>query len=178
MADQTRIISVVGKKHAGKTTMVVALAQEWTRRGKRVATLKHGTHPATLDTEGTDTWRHFNEGGAERVLIEAPATRVFFERVSEESDPIALARRFMLGVDIVIAEGFTSSPLPKIEVFRSSEHKTPRYDPSLANAASWIAIVTDGKHLDVPFPLFRFNDTALLVTLSAIAWDGAQVIEP
>jgi molybdopterin-guanine dinucleotide biosynthesis protein MobB len=177
VAEQTRIISVVGKKNTGKTTMVVALAQEWTRRGKRVATLKHGTHPATVDTEGTDTWRHFHEGGAESVLIEAPTTRVLFERIRDEPDPIALARRFMIGADIVIAEGFTASYLPKIEVFRSSEHKTPRYDASLPNAKSWVAIVTDGQHFDVPFPLFRFNDTALLVTLSALAWDAAYVID-
>lgn len=157
--------------------MVVALAQEWTRRGKRVATLKRGTHPATLDAEGTDTWRHFHEGGADTVLIEAPTTRVLFERIQEEPDPIALARRFMLRADVVIAEGFSKSPVPKIEVFRSSQHQTPRFDPALPNAESWIAIVTDGKQLDVPFPVFRFNDTALLVTLTAFAWDAALVIE-
>lgn len=69
----TRIISIIGKKDAGKTTLVVALATEM-RRKLRVMTLKHGTHAADMDQKGKDTWRHWNEGKAERVLLEAPTT--------------------------------------------------------------------------------------------------------
>jgi molybdopterin-guanine dinucleotide biosynthesis protein B len=64
----TRIISIIGKKDAGKTTLVVALATEM-RRKLRVMTLKHGTHAADVDQQGKDTWRHWNEGKAERVLL-------------------------------------------------------------------------------------------------------------
>ena len=81
----TRLISIEGKKNAGKTTLVVALVAELVRRKFRVMTLKHGTHAANLDHEGKDTWRHFHEGKAERVLLEAPGERVVFERTRAET---------------------------------------------------------------------------------------------
>ena len=167
---------MVGKKNSGKTTLVVALAAEFSRRGKRVGTLKHGTHPANIDHEGTDTWRHFHEGKAERVLIESAGHRAMFQRLEVESDPIALVRQFMLGTDIVIAEGFTSHPVPKIEVFRCSQHEKPRYSPEQPNADQWVAMLTDDPTADCPFPTLLFGDTSWLVTLCRVAWDRAQVI--
>ncbi len=172
-----RLISVVGKKNSGKTTLVVALAAEFTRRGKRVGTLKHGTHPATLDAEGTDTWRHFHEGMADRVVLESSGLRVLFQRVEDAADPIVLSRQYMRGVDLVIAEGFTNSSVPKIEVFRSKAHDSPHYDPARPNADNWVAIVTDVTSMEFPFPSFRFADTSWLVTLSGLAWDLAMPIE-
>lgn len=177
MEKPTRLISVVGKKNSGKTTLVVALAAEYTRQGKRVGTLKHGTHPATLDHEGTDTWRHFNQGMADRSMLESSGQRVLFQRLQEESDPVTLSREFMQGTDIVIAEGFTSHTVPKIEVFRPSEHERPHYDPSRPNASDWFAMVTDDQVGEFPFPVFRFSDTAWLVTISSMAWSNAMVIE-
>lgn len=147
---------------------------EFTRRGMRVGTLKHGTHPANVDTEGTDTWRHYHQGKAERTLIESPEGRVFFERSDTQADPSDLARRFMHDSDVIIAEGFTSSDLPKIEVFRAAAHDTPRYNKSLPNAHCWIAMLADEKLVGLPFPQFRFSDTAWLVALSALAWDKAK----
>src|SRR2546422_4024012 len=37
--------------------------------------------------------------------MEAPGERVLFERTAQESDPIVLARRYLDGADIVLAEG-------------------------------------------------------------------------
>ena len=51
----TRILSIVGRKNAGKTTLAVALAAEYVRRGKRVMTIKHASHPAAVDSPGTDS---------------------------------------------------------------------------------------------------------------------------
>ena len=100
----TRIISIIGLKNAGKTTFLVALAAELVRRKFRVMTLKHGSHPADMDQKGKDTWRHWHEGKAERVLMEGPGQRVLFERTTVESDPITLARRYLGGADIVLAD--------------------------------------------------------------------------
>lgn len=172
----TRIISIIGKKNAGKTTLVVALASEYVKRGRRVATIKHGHHPALVDAEGTDTWRHFNEGLAERVLIDSPGQRVLFERTQADGDPLELARRYMLGVDIVLVEGFKKSTLPKIEVHRKAEHLTPLFDLTSRERGSWVAMVTDDDQIRVPFPVFRFTDTSWLVTLSNLTWDSAVQI--
>jgi molybdopterin-guanine dinucleotide biosynthesis protein len=43
------IVSVIGRKNSGKTTLVVALAAELKRRGVRVATVKHGHHAFEFD---------------------------------------------------------------------------------------------------------------------------------
>lgn len=178
MATDTRLISIVGKKNSGKTSLVTALGVEYFKRGKSVGTLKHGTHPITLDYEGTDTWRHMHEGRAERTLIESVGHRALFQQLDEASDPVTLARKFMDGLDLVIAEGFTAHPIPKVEVFRREVHDTPKYDPSLDNADQWVAVVTDDPNLDLPIPVFNFADTGWLVTLSKFVWEKAQVLQP
>jgi molybdopterin-guanine dinucleotide biosynthesis protein MobB len=173
----TRLISIVGKKNAGKTSLVVALASEFTRKGHRVMTIKHGTHAATIDSEGRDTWRHYNEGKAERVLMESPGQRVLFERADTEQDPVSLARRFLGGADIVLVEGFKAYRLPKIEVFRKAVHEAPLYDPEGPTGKDWVAIVTDDVKYRASIPVLRFTDTAWLMTLSRVAWDKAFVAD-
>jgi len=174
----TRIISIVGKKEAGKTTLVVALSAELTRRKFRVMTLKHGTHAADLDQRGKDTWRHWHEGKAERVLLEAPGQRVLFERTTRESEPIALTRRYLDGAEIVLVEGFTSSSLPKIEVYRLVCGRDPLYAPDREGADQWVAMLTDNPDFRAPFPVFRFSDTSWLVTIANLAWDRARILPP
>ena len=110
-------------------------------------------------------------------MLESAGQRVFFQRIEQESDPVSLVREFFNGIDIVIAEGFTKHSVPKIEVFRSSEHDQPHYDPSRQNADDWFAMITDDRRRELPFPTFQFSDTAWLVTLAAMAWDRAMIID-
>jgi len=173
----TRMISIIGKKEAGKTTLVVALAAELHRKF-RVMTLKHGTHAADIDQHGKDTWRHWHEGKAERVLLEAPGQRVLFEHTQHESDPVSLANRYLDGADIILAEGFSAYPLPKIEVFRKACGDAPLYDSARDDADQWVAMVTDHASFRAPFPVFRFSDTNWLVSLANLAWDRARILPP
>src|SRR5947207_1353182 len=174
----TRMISIIGRKNAGKTTLLVALAAELVRRKFRVMTIKHGTHPADMDQQGKDTWRHWHEGKVERVLMEAPGQRVLLEHTQTESDPITLARRYLSDADIVLVEGFKRAPLPKIEVYRSVAGPKPLFDPAIHDPADWIAMVTDDRELRAPFPVFRFSDTAWLVTIASLVWDRAKILPP
>ncbi len=168
-----RIISIIGRKNTGKTTLVVALAAEFSRRGKRVMTIKHASHAADLDHPGTDTYRHFHEGKADRVLLATPEVRAVIERSPDETDPIALTRRYLADADLVIVEGFKLEPLPKVEVFRRAVATTPIYNASQANASEWLAILTDDPALDAECPVLRFKDTIWLQLVSNLAWDGA-----
>src|SRR6184192_2216133 len=122
------MMSVIGRKNAGKTTLLVALAAELARRKFRVMTIKHGTHPADTDQRGKDSWRHWHEGHAERVLMEGPGQRVLWEKTEAESDPVALARRYLDGADIVLVEGYKRAALPKIEVYRLAAGAAPQFD--------------------------------------------------
>ncbi|HEX9631813.1 MAG TPA: molybdopterin-guanine dinucleotide biosynthesis protein B [Gemmatimonadales bacterium] len=173
---ETRVISVVGKKNAGKTTLVVAMAQDFVRRGRTVGTIKHGHHPALVDQEGKDTWRHFHEGRAYRTMIESPGQRVTFEKSDGAADPVELVRRCFLDVDIVIVEGYKRAPLPKLEVHRKAVHAAPLFDPADEAAPLWVAMVSDERKLNVPFPVFTFTDTAWLPSLMHLAWERALVI--
>jgi len=138
-------------------------------------TLKHGHHPADADRVGSDTWRHFHEGHAERTLIAGPEVRILFERTPDNYDPIGLARRYLDGADIVLAEGFSRAPLPKVEVFRRAVAATPIYAGS-ADTSLWKAIVTDVPEFRAECPVLRFQDTMWLQLLANLAWDGALLL--
>ncbi len=173
----TRILSIVGRKNAGKTTLTVALASELARRGRRVMTIKHGHHPADVDRMGSDSWRHFHEGRAERVLIASPDLRVLFERTADDYDPVALARRYLAEADIVLAEGFKRAPIPKIEVFRPAVAAEPIYDAGSPDAAQWAAIVTDDLDFEAGCKVVRFQDTMWLQLLATLTLEHALAID-
>jgi molybdopterin-guanine dinucleotide biosynthesis protein B len=174
----TRILSIIGRKNAGKTTLTVALASELARRGQRVMTIKHAHHPADVDRPRSDSWRHFHEGRAERVLIAAPGLRVLFERAPDEYDPVALARRYLADADIVLTEGYKRAPLPKIEVFRPAVADAPIYDPASPEADRWAAIVTDDFDFNATCRVIRFQDTMWLQLLATLTLERAQAIDP
>ncbi len=171
-----RLVSIVGRKDAGKTTLTVALAAEFVRRGRRVMTIKHAHHPVQPDREGTDSWRHFTEGRAERTLLVAPDTRMLLERAADDTDPVELARRYLGGAEIVLVEGFRKAALPKIEVFRQAVAPAPIWEAGLPDADDWIALVTDGPRPEAHCPVLRFQDTMWLQFLANLAWDGAKVV--
>ncbi len=55
-----KILTVVGTKNTGKTTLVTMLVQELVKRGHKVGTIKHTHHD--FDLEGKDTWKHRKAG--------------------------------------------------------------------------------------------------------------------
>jgi molybdopterin-guanine dinucleotide biosynthesis protein B len=172
----THIISIIGRKNAGKTTLTVALAAELGRRGLRVMTLKHGHHPATADREGTDSWRHFEEARAERTLFVGPETNILYTRAADRYEPLPLIRQHLHGADVVLVEGYKRSALPKIEVHR--EKSGPAiYDPVSPEATQWIALVTDTAHPNATCRVLRFTDTMWLQLLASIAMERALVID-
>lgn len=162
------LLSVTGKKNSGKTTLVVLLAAALTRRGVRVMTIKHGSHTFNMDPVNTDTYRHYHEGGAERVAMISPDKFALVAHWEQPLTPQEVAARHMADADLVLCEGFKATDLPKVEVFRRAAHAEPLYDPALPNAAAWQAMVSDGDVGDVPFPVFRLDHDGWLDQL--VAW--------
>jgi molybdopterin-guanine dinucleotide biosynthesis protein B len=170
----TRIISIIGRKNAGKTTLTVALASELARRGHRVMTMKHGHHVADVDRQGADSWRHFHEGRAERVLLATPGLRVLFDRSEEVYDPVGLTRRYLEGADIVLVEGYKRAELPKIEVYRRVLNEPPIFRSDEDAGRDWVAVVTDDPTIEAPCTVLNFHDTMWLQLLATLAWDRAR----
>ncbi len=169
-----RLVAIVGKKNSGKTTLVVALVHEMIRRGHRVMTIKHGSHPFDFDTQGRDTWRHMHEGGAERVVMETPHSRVLLAQPREPMGPREIAQTYLHDAHFVVVEGFKQSDLPKIEVYRHAVHPAPLYDAGESDAANYLAIVTDVRDYRASVPVLRFTDTNWLYRLTDIVVQGAR----
>ncbi len=136
-------MAIIGRKHSGKTTLVVRLAAELHRRGHRVMTIKHGAHTFNIDPASTDTYRHYHEGRSERVAMVAPDKFALVVRWSEELGPEEIAMRHMADADIVLCEGFKRSSLPKIEIHRREAHPEPLLGSPEVDATTYLAMVTD-----------------------------------
>jgi molybdopterin-guanine dinucleotide biosynthesis protein MobB len=168
------MVCIVGRKHAGKTTLVARLSAELTRRGHRVMTLKHGSHTFNLDPSTTDTYRHFHEGNAERVAMASPDKFAFVERWTVERGPEELAAEYLADADIVLGEGYKASALPKVEIHRAAAHPTPLWPDDAPDASTWRAMVSD-----VPVPgfsgaSFALTDAAWLESLAS--WVEREVM--
>ncbi|MFL5385082.1 MAG: molybdopterin-guanine dinucleotide biosynthesis protein B [Longimicrobiaceae bacterium] len=153
-------VCIVGRKNSGKTTLTVALAAELGRRGRRVATIKHGHHAFETDEPGRDSWRHFNEGRAEATLMAGTGKIALVMRIDGEPDPERLVADFYAGrgYDLVLIEGWKHGALPKVEVFRRAIHDRPVYDADDADAAArFLAIVTDAPGLQARCPVIPLD---------------------
>jgi molybdopterin-guanine dinucleotide biosynthesis protein MobB len=155
------VVSIVGRKNSGKTTLLVALAAELKRRGRRIASLKHGYHEFETDEPGRDTWRHFHEGGVEAVVMASAGKVALVMRLDDgEPDPEELIRRFYggQGYDLVLVEGYKHGPFPRIEVFRRAIHQHPLHDPADAETAGHcIAMVTDAPEMTAPWAIIPLD---------------------
>jgi molybdopterin-guanine dinucleotide biosynthesis protein B len=111
-------LHIVGRKNHGKTTLVVELVAELTRRGRRVGTIKHSRHIHELDAPGTDSFRHRHAGAQAAAIVSAELVGVFFPRpplldVYERLEPLYAQ------CDLVLVEGHIDLPGTKIEVWRA-----------------------------------------------------------
>ncbi len=101
-----KVISVVGTKKTGKTTLVEALVRSLSQHG-RVGTIKNmAGHPV----DRGDTRRHFEAGADVVIGLGEARLKVMRERGDLDS---ALAELLAEGVDYAVVEGFKHSSLPK-----------------------------------------------------------------
>ncbi len=153
------VVSFVGKKKSGKTTVVLGVVGELRRRGYRVAVIKHDTHGFEIDVPGTDTFR-FRELGTEVVGISSPDKYVWQNSVSVEPRLPELVNQVSEPVDLVITEGFKREDAPKIEVSRRE-----RSTELVASPDELIGISSDQEFPDYDVPRFALDDFAGLANL-------------
>jgi molybdopterin-guanine dinucleotide biosynthesis protein B len=116
------IVSIVGKSDSGKTTLIEKLIPELTRRGYRIATVKHDLHGFEVDREGKDSWRH-KQAGAHTVVISSPEKVALIRNVENDLTLEEIREKLIQDVDLILSEGYKKDVQPKIEIFRKEKHK-------------------------------------------------------
>ena len=107
-----KIVSIVGKKNTGKTSLTVKVIEELTKRGHNVASVKHSHHSIEMDKENTDTWKHKQAGA--NLVVGVGSTTFFNVRQEIDLNRILFLIKHMDEFDYVIIEGYKSYNYPKI----------------------------------------------------------------
>ena len=122
------VMAVVGTSGSGKTTTIEYLISRLSKDGFKIGSIKHIHHPDfSIDTEGTDTWRHTHAGATVTVAI-APKETVMIKKTDASLHDldkiIGLLDKEKL--DIIFLEGLHSliakrGDIPKIITAKDSE---------------------------------------------------------
>ena len=155
------VLALVGWSGSGKTTLLTALLPLLTARGLRVSTAKHAHHSVDPDQPGKDSHRHRQAGAAEVMLATRERFVLFHEHRGEAEPDLAALIARMAPVDLILAEGFKSAMVPKLEIHRTTLGKPPLWpdDPQIIGVAADAALpgcsvpVLD---LDAPAMIGRF----------------------
>lgn len=114
------VIGIAGWKNSGKTTLACRLIEELSRRGLRVASIKHAHHAFQIDDGETDSARHRRSGSRQVAIVSGRRWALVTEldRAGEMEPDLADVVARLDPADIVVIEGYKSAPIPKIEVRR------------------------------------------------------------
>ena len=121
---KTTVIAVVGSKSSGKTTTIEVLTKELTKKGYRVAAVKHIPEPDfTIDREGKDTWR-FAQSGAKTIVSVASDEIATVEKLDASNFPLEKILQRCKNNDVILLEGFRklvckNRNIPKIVAVKS-----------------------------------------------------------
>ena len=107
-----KIVSIVGKKNTGKTSLTVKVIEELTKRGYNVASIKHSHHTMEMDKENTDTWKHKQAGS--NLVVGIGSTTFFNVRKEMDLNRLLFLIKIMDDIDFVVIEGFKKYNYPKI----------------------------------------------------------------
>ena len=150
------IVSIVGAGGSGKTTFLEKLIAELSRRGVRVATVKHHLHDFDIDVPGKDSWRHA-QAGAVVSMISSPEKLSVVQKVDEEMPLVSLAMiAHDAGADILLSEGYKRVGVNRVEVSRGNGGAA-----LVSSADELVALVTDSPGAaPAGIPAFGLDDAA------------------
>ena len=151
-----RVIAVVGSKKSGKTTTIEKMIEELTKRGYKVAAIKHISEPNfTIDTARKDTWK-FAQSGAKTTISVAANEVATIEKVPLGSLSLEALLKKCRGNDVVFVEGFkklvsTKKNVSKIVVVKSMKeaiNALESFKPILAFSGPYS---TEALGVEIPY---------------------------
>ncbi len=150
----TNRLHIIGRKNHGKTTLVLDLIRELTRRGLRVGTIKHSSHVHELDTPGKDSFRQRHAGAAPAAIVTSDLIGLYVPR-DAQTDFYGLLTPMFGDCDLVLVEGHLEARGLKIEVWRATAGSS-----CLALEHDDIAAVVTDDPLEVSVPVWPRSDIA------------------
>lgn len=142
------VLSVVGYSNSGKTRVAAELVAAFSSWGYLVAAIKHCHEGHDLDRPFSDTSKLTNAGAA-IVIASSPGRMTTIENTGTDLALDEIVERMRPEVDVVIAEGFKSSSVPKVLVVGEKA-----IFPTVDNV---MAVVSD-SNVDVDAPTFGFHE--------------------
>ncbi len=160
-----RVCAVTGPSGSGKTTLIEKLIRKLSGEGLRIAYVKHSHHPFTLSPEGKDTSRAL-DAGAEVVRFSGKRSCVELRRGNHSFKKVI---NRLVGVDLVLVEGFASEDIPSIEIVHS--YSTGKMKGK--NVAAFAA-VDGGGHEEGVFGLNDIEGIARFLIYEALEKQGGK----
>jgi molybdopterin-guanine dinucleotide biosynthesis protein MobB len=134
-----KIIHIVGRSNAGKTTFIKTLIPVLKGQGS-VAVIKHlGDHGYRLE-EGKDTTGFFDQGADISVGIDSHKSVVVIHNNSLDTMLSILCNQ---GMDFVIIEGFKTRTFPKIVIGDLTGEPCVLRDPTTAQVVASLPLFED-----------------------------------
>jgi molybdopterin-guanine dinucleotide biosynthesis protein B len=153
------ILAIAGWSGSGKTSLILRLLPVLKARGLRVSTIKHAHHKVEVDTPGKDSFEHRAAGAHEVMLITGKRFALMHDFPDPDDEvPLGDLIARMAPVDLLLIEGFKSTPHPKLEVHRPAVGK-PLMQPQDPHI---VGIACPGARLDsaTTVPLLDLDDSA------------------
>ncbi|MDI6847121.1 MAG: molybdopterin-guanine dinucleotide biosynthesis protein B [Candidatus Bathyarchaeia archaeon] len=153
---KTTVIAVVGSKNSGKTTTIEVSTKELTKRGYKVAAVKHIPEPSfTIDREGKDTWR-FAQSGAKTIVSVASNEVATIEKLSATVLSLEDILQKCEDNDVIFLEGFRklvgeNPNVPKIVAVKSATEAFEASKTFKSILAFTGPYSTENLNLNVPY---------------------------
>lgn len=156
MIDKEKVVAFISSRSGtGKTTLLEGLVRRLKERGYRVGVVKHSGHDASVDREGSDSWR-LTQAGSDVTVLAAKGQLAVWRTMGQPSLDDALVEASS-GTDVVLVEGFKDMPLTKIEVYRSG-HSCELWCSGERGSDPHLVAVASDVPLDLDIPVLDLND--------------------
>lgn len=113
------MVAVVGTKKSGKTTIIEYLISSLSKEGYKIGSIKHIHHSDfSMDTEGTDTWRHMHAGALVTIAL-SPNQTVMIKRAGIPDNIDQVIKIFSgENLDLIFIEGLHSLCSKRTDIFK------------------------------------------------------------
>jgi len=173
----TKKIAVLGSKKSGKTSIVEMLVRHFTEMGLIVGTMKHIHHSNfTIDSEGSDTWRH-RRAGAKVTTYISPLEAGLILSIEREPRDLEEALKLIGGlkIDLLIMEGFHRLVAKRFDVgkiivfkdFKDLEEKIKGTEQPIIAYCTFNEELIEKSHHDTNYMILPRDRDKLIYAVSA-----------